>query len=261
MNEPNCEITGPGIARAIREAKAAKKNIEFAYDFDNNGRIIRIGYILIDKDIRNRIKPTIIWFNENEICIKYLKNHSNECQEAYLDATYTHKRENERHFLLYIPIKNKRLIVIRNLFRIKNNKVSDFLIQIEEQITINSQVISNPIIRYDCAHGFIHRDMISSKGVKEKHDLGTADTKEAIVIAFNELKKNLNTWFISLGYKALPSHTLNQKKLREELEKSKTILIDLIENPNKITNVKSHFVHMKDGPDSIMKIWPPPFFG
>jgi hypothetical protein len=48
----------------------------------------------------------------------------------------------------------------------------------------------HPVVRYDCAHGLAHKDVLDAKGREEKHLLGTADLKEAIAIADADVRQN-----------------------------------------------------------------------
>ncbi len=44
------------------------------------------------------------------------------------------------------------------------------------------------VVRYDFAHGFFHRDLISPKGEKEKKKIDIDDMKLALVYAEEDLK-------------------------------------------------------------------------
>jgi hypothetical protein len=45
-----------------------------------------------------------------------------------------------------------------------------------------------PIVRYDCAHGFFHRDTMKPNGDKEKHIIEFEDLKTAAKYAEQDLK-------------------------------------------------------------------------
>ena len=47
-----------------------------------------------------------------------------------------------------------------------------------------------PVIRYDNAHGFAHKDLINPDGSKEKLLLGTADLNEALTMADMDIQEN-----------------------------------------------------------------------
>jgi hypothetical protein len=47
-----------------------------------------------------------------------------------------------------------------------------------------------PIVRYDTAHGFAHKDIIYANGTKEKIPLYISDFKEALTFSDKDLKAN-----------------------------------------------------------------------
>ncbi len=47
-----------------------------------------------------------------------------------------------------------------------------------------------PVVRYDTAHGFAHRDLFSEKGDVVKTPLGTKDLNQALTFAESDLKAN-----------------------------------------------------------------------
>ena len=47
-----------------------------------------------------------------------------------------------------------------------------------------------PVVRYDCAHGVAHKDVLDVRGREEKHLLGMCDLREAIAIADGDIQHN-----------------------------------------------------------------------
>lgn len=47
-----------------------------------------------------------------------------------------------------------------------------------------------PVVRYDTAHGFAHRDLMDFNGVKSKTPLFTSDYNEALTFAESDIKSN-----------------------------------------------------------------------
>ncbi len=45
-----------------------------------------------------------------------------------------------------------------------------------------------PIVRYDCSHGFFHRDVIKPDGEKEKQAIPTTTLKDALNYAEQDIK-------------------------------------------------------------------------
>jgi len=46
----------------------------------------------------------------------------------------------------------------------------------------------HPIVRYDCSHGFLHRDVMFFGNKKEKHPLDIPDFKTALLYAEQDIK-------------------------------------------------------------------------
>jgi hypothetical protein len=44
------------------------------------------------------------------------------------------------------------------------------------------------IVRYDCSHGFFHRDVMSPKGEKEKHLIPIQNLNDALTYAEQDIK-------------------------------------------------------------------------
>src|SRR5437867_3977927 len=47
-----------------------------------------------------------------------------------------------------------------------------------------------PVVRYDCAHGAAHKDVLDIHGREEKHLLGVSDLREAIAAADSDIRGN-----------------------------------------------------------------------
>jgi hypothetical protein len=47
-----------------------------------------------------------------------------------------------------------------------------------------------PVIRYDCAHGAAHKDLLDIRRRQEKHLLGVSDLREAIALADADIRQN-----------------------------------------------------------------------
>ncbi len=45
-----------------------------------------------------------------------------------------------------------------------------------------------PIVRYDCSHGFFHRDVIMPNGEKEKYEIAIENLKDASSYAEQDIK-------------------------------------------------------------------------
>jgi hypothetical protein len=230
------DISGPGLLRATQEAVEVKKQIVIAYDQDASGMLLRVGYFLEDKGSQNS-NPTIIWFKKDEIVVKPIAvdNIPNDFK-ARFEINFLHPRKEEKHFLLDFPIGAEQQVLLRCLFRLRKNLVSDFVIQVEIKGIVNGKEKWRPAIRYDCAHDFIHRDLIFLNGKKTKKKLPVQTPKEAVIFAIDEIGKKLSQWLPQLGYKAVDPHILGHPLVAEDLEQAKIKLLALIENPQAMAN-------------------------
>ncbi len=63
-------------------------------------------------------------------------------------------------------------------------KVIDIVIQFESKIKDKWY----PIVRYDCSHGFFHRDLLTPKGEKTKQLIPIKNLKDALTYAEQDIK-------------------------------------------------------------------------
>jgi len=77
----------------------------------------------------------------------------------------------------------------RHYHSIEKGKIVFFRVQYETKI--NNKWY--PVVRYDTAHGFAHRDMLDIRGKVEKTPLFNQDYNDALTFAENDLKTN---WLI-----------------------------------------------------------------
>lgn len=70
--------------------------------------------------------------------------------------------------------------------KIKTNKgtVLDIVVQYESKIKEQWKAV----VRYDCAHGFFHRDIILPNGDKEKKVIAIMDFETALAYAEQDIK-------------------------------------------------------------------------
>ena len=67
---------------------------------------------------------------------------------------------------------------------IEKSKVTDVVIQYETRIKDKWHTV----VRYDCAHGFFHRDLLSMKGDKTKQPISITNLNDALTYAEQDLK-------------------------------------------------------------------------
>ncbi len=81
-------------------------------------------------------------------------------------------------------LDNVELEKLRIRIRTENGKIIDIVIQYESYI--NNKWIA--IIRYDCAHGFFHRDVLYAKGEKEKQSIAITSLQDSLNYAEQDIK-------------------------------------------------------------------------
>jgi hypothetical protein len=74
----------------------------------------------------------------------------------------------------------------RHLHISERRKILFFRVQYETKIN----EIWYPVVRYDTAHGFAHRDILNRKGSVKKTPLFNQDYNDALTFAENDLKSN-----------------------------------------------------------------------
>lgn len=85
-------------------------------------------------------------------------------------------------FLSYLDIVENNRIRVR--LQTENGDLQDVMFQYETLLNENWQAI----VRYDCAHGFFHRDVIMPNGDKEKRVIEVGSLKNAAQYAEQDLK-------------------------------------------------------------------------
>jgi len=68
----------------------------------------------------------------------------------------------------------------------EKGRVLGFVVQYETRVK-NKWM---PVVRYDTAHGFSHKDLIDPDGSKEKILIGAVELSEALTFADNDINEN-----------------------------------------------------------------------
>ncbi len=89
---------------------------------------------------------------------------------------------NEKEFYIYLGIHYQDRLRIR--FKKEKGHILDMILQYEA--SINDRWI--PIVRYDCAHGFFHRDLLHPNGTEEKRVIEIPNLKFGFIFAKNDLE-------------------------------------------------------------------------
>ena len=89
---------------------------------------------------------------------------------------------NEKEFYIYLG--NKLTDRIRVKFEKEKGMINDLVLQYEA--LINGKW--HAIVRYDCAHGFFHRDLLKPNGEKEKKAIDMLDLNTAFAFARQDIE-------------------------------------------------------------------------
>lgn len=79
---------------------------------------------------------------------------------------------------------------VRNTFDMDCGEIVRFVVQFETRVEGKWY----PVVRYDTAHGFAHRDRLSPKGEKTKTILPQMSYNEALTFAQNDIQINWNRY-------------------------------------------------------------------
>jgi hypothetical protein len=258
MQNSGVELSGRGIIRALQEGVRAHKDTVFVYDYDSFGRILRVGYALAE-DRNKRIKPEEIkWLSPDEYQILPKRKERKDRRIADLRVEYTvpgEKDKGERQFLMELTPGRLKDIRLRNIFRLRNKTVQSFVIQAELRDAEEASWV--PVVRYDCAHGFIHKDLMHQNGGRTKTRLSAQKLEDAIRLAIEEIERNLRLWLIDLGFESRVPEILKNVDIHDELQEARDFLLFLIDHPDRITQTPSKFIEIKEKTDYTERIWPP----
>lgn len=88
----------------------------------------------------------------------------------------------EKEYLKYVDkLDNER---VRLRIKTEKGSVVDMVVQYETKIKEQW----NAVVRYDCAHGFFHRDVLFPNGNKEKQAIAITDLEAALTYAEQDIK-------------------------------------------------------------------------
>ena len=216
MSERRITISGPGPLGAIQQAVSAGKTAIWVVDQHPFGYVLRIGYYLHPT---NSDPPPVIWFSRDEVTITFDRSEEPHLRSAKLEVNFQHPKAHERHALIDVPAGDYKLL-IRAVFRMHDAAVSTFVLQVEIKSKEAKSRASVPVVRYDCAHGFVHRDMLGRDGTKSKIPCSTNELSSAVPIVFAELQEHLPLWLSELGYEDADALRCAARSLRRGTRQS-----------------------------------------
>ncbi len=77
---------------------------------------------------------------------------------------------------------------LRVMFETERGEILRFVVQLECQFVENSEW--TPVVRYDTAHGYAHRDVMHPTQREEKMEITVQDYNKALTIAMEDIVEN-----------------------------------------------------------------------
>jgi len=93
------------------------------------------------------------------------------------------KAMREVQYLRYLDGENR----LRIRFELERGQVASFVVQLECEIEGHAWL---PIVRYDTAHGFAHRDKMHPYRETEKTEIPTRNFKQGLTFAIGDMETN-----------------------------------------------------------------------
>ena len=91
------------------------------------------------------------------------------------------------------PVKEKEFFVLlgyESRIRHYHVRIKQQVIEFVVQLEVNLRGKWKPVVRYDTAHGFAHRDIYSPDGRSEKVPLSVGDYSSALTFAELDIRAN-----------------------------------------------------------------------
>jgi hypothetical protein len=86
---------------------------------------------------------------------------------------------------------------LRIRINVEKGKVVDVVVQYEAKIKERWY----PIVRYDCSHGFFHRDLLNPKGEEIKQSILIHNLKDALTYAEQDIKDRWELYNLNFASK------------------------------------------------------------
>jgi hypothetical protein len=144
--------------------------------------------------------------------------------------------------LINVPVDDELVLLLRVLFRMDGDRVARFVIQAEVKAAGWNKGEWKPVVRYDCAHGFIHRDMLHKDGTAAKVPVDADSLAAALPLIAAELRTNLVAWLRDLGYPEAATDNISHDAFAHELAKAQESLTALLDDPGLVDTTSSRAV-------------------
>lgn len=225
------DIYGEGVKRAIQESVKTQTNVAFVCDKDIYGRLVRVGYCFTSRDTGKPVSP-INWFDKDEISISSEKVKEGKPGLGRLDVKFSHPKKNEKHFnitLLFGSIST----LFRFIFKIEKDGTKNFVILVQSKNSQNGVEKWTTLVRYDCSHGFVHKDLLNASGrrVRKKEKLPIQDKSRAIRFIISELLNDLKIQIIKMESQSREEKkSILKQDINTDILKAEESLLELFES-------------------------------
>jgi hypothetical protein len=92
---------------------------------------------------------------------------------------------NEKRYLILLDIDARK----RHFHMLEGGKIVQFMVQLE----VKTGEIWKEVVRYDCAHDYVHKDCFNMKGKQRKMRL-SLEYQEALTFADGDINQNWQTY-------------------------------------------------------------------
>jgi hypothetical protein len=92
---------------------------------------------------------------------------------------------NEKRYLILLDVDARK----RHYHTLEGGKIVQFMVQLEVRIG----QIWKEVVRYDCAHDYVHKDCYNIKGKRRKMRL-SLEYQEALTFADEDINQNWQTY-------------------------------------------------------------------
>lgn len=239
------KFSGPAIVKAVQESVDTRTNIKFFRDTDQAGNIIRIGYFLSARDTDEPVS-TLRYIPLDEVIITTVPSNEGVVGTGRLEVGFNHSKKHEKHFSVLFPIGGVEFR-LRCIFRIERDGNRNFVIMLDEKVSQKGILSWKAVSRFDCAHNFIHKDILDSRGrnTVEKKKIPVQDKTKAIKFIINEVIQELKIQqIISLKNRRISKVTENTIIL--DIRKAEKLITKLFKSPKFFSQLKSSMVAFAD---------------
>jgi len=259
------QVAGSAVLEAVESSRKAKQraSVKTHYRTDDRGYLIGIGFShrLPGDDPSGLDESPIKWAHPSELQLRLLPKTGHPVSDASLRVRTTGPAGARRvRFTLTIGTFEALTLCFRLEYRLTRSSAVDFVVQVE-MLQRKKSGNRRPLVRYDQAHGYVHRDLMLTKNHKDKHNLGAVNLLDGINKCFQDLRENLPVWLEQLSYRDLGEKLMANVDFVTELAMAERKLKNAVAKRGDPSEATSDFVmhsYREEPPVTIRLPGPPP---